>query len=246
MRDDAPKSAKTADAGPEGEAPDGRKRAGGEFPGELLIWLSPAFPVGGFAYSHGLETAAARGDITDGPALAEWLRAVIRHGSVRNDLILMAAVLATDDEITIETITELSVAMQPGAERYREAVDQGRSFVAAYHAGWPKRPPLARHGEAVTLPIAVARAARAHGIDMRAALQAYGIAFTSNLVSAAIRLSVVGQFEAQQVLVSLMPDVRHAADHAIDAGIDQLGSAAFGSDLASLFHETQTTRLFRS
>jgi urease accessory protein len=66
------------------------------------------------------------------------------------------------------------------------------------------------------------------------------------LVSAAVRLGPIGQTDGQRILAALMPTIRETAKRASDSTLDDLGSAAFRSDLASLRHETQYTRLFRS
>ena len=57
----------------------------------LAVWLSPAFPVGAFAYSHGLEWAAERAWVRDRATLEAWLRDLLEHGAPHNDLILLAA-----------------------------------------------------------------------------------------------------------------------------------------------------------
>lgn len=217
------------------------------FPGELLAWLSPAFPIGGFAYSQGLETAVAQGWVEGAAGLEDWLGHVVMHGALRNDLIVMACVLRDPDGAAITEIAELASALQPTAERAHEALDQGRSFRAAYDAGWTETGEAAVFWpERTTFPVALAMAARARNIDAPATLEAYAIAFSSNLLSAAMRLGVIGQFGAQALLARLLPRLRTQCRIAANATLDDLGGAAFGADLASMLHETQDTRLFRS
>ena len=60
------------------------------FDPRLLAWFSPGFPVGAFAYSHGLEWAVERGWVRDRATLTEWLRDLLVHGAMRNDMILLA------------------------------------------------------------------------------------------------------------------------------------------------------------
>lgn len=219
------------------------------FPGELLIWLSPSFPIGSFAYSQGLETAVDQGCVHDNATLREWLSAVVRHGSVKNDLIVMSLVVRAESRSDIEELAELSAALQPSAERANEAVDQGRSFVAAYRAGWYDQETVQdifAELEQITFPVALAIAVRAHRLDLTATLEAYAIAFCNNLLSAAIRLSVIGQFDGQRLIANLVPTIRDVTHTAAHATADDLGSATYGADLASMLHETQTTRLFRS
>lgn len=219
------------------------------FPAELLIWLSPAFPIGSFAYSQGLEAAVARGAISDAVSLREWLASLTTHGALRNDLIILSLVRRTADDRGIGALAELSAAMQPSRERAEEALTQGQAFLAAYRAGWSgneTREFAAPAETPITLPVAVGLASRAHALPLEATLIAYATAFQTNLVSAAIRLGVIGQFDGQRVLAELLPELRAACVFATKAGEDDLGSATFAADLASIAHETQLTRLFRS
>ncbi len=216
-------------------------------PGELLIWLSPAFPVGGFAYSQGLETAIAKDWVSDKDTLTSWLRCVMVHGALRNDLILLALITRARTEVELAELKELSAALQPSAERAKEACDQGQSFWAAYQAAWsPQRGPEAVDPGSITLTAAVGLAARDYDMETMAVLEAFALAFVGNQISAAIRLGAVGQFDGQRITADLLPDIRALCSGCASATLDDLGTATFGADLASLFHETQTTRLFRS
>lgn len=222
------------------------------WPPELLIWLSPAFPTGGFAFSHGLERLVETGIVGDRAALTQWLRDLALMGSLRNDLILVATcwrAVATHDCDVLNETAELAVALAPSAERRIETLTQGGGFAAAIDAAWscPSiRQLLTRRAGAIALPVAVGVATADRAIDIAATLHAYAIGFATNLVSAAIRLSVIGQFDAQRVLAELLPDLEKAADVALHSTLDDLGGAMFLADIASMQHETQHTRLFRS
>lgn len=218
-------------------------------PAELLVWLSPAFPISGFAYSQGLEAAVDQGWVTDRGSLQDWLRDLTRHGGLWNDLVLLSIVTRARQEAHIKQIIELGNALQPSSERHFEATTQGQSFKGAYRAGWRPEGELESWCDSedeIVLPIAVGLAARDYNMDLGTTLLAYGVHFQTNQVSAAMRLSVIGQFDAQKVLAALLPDLRQVAALALVADEDDLGGASFGADLASIFHETQTTRLFRS
>lgn len=218
----------------------------------LMVWLSPSFPVGAFAYSHGLEWAFESGDLHDAATLRDWLDALVSHGSLRNDLILFAcaarAVEASDDSALVE-IAELALALANSAERRLETVTQGNAFVAALRAAWPCAAIdrlKAVWGGDVAYPLAVATASAGHGLPLAASLEAYGLAFIANLVSASVRLGIVGQTDGQKVTAALVPAVQAAAAAAEPATLDDLGGCALRSDIASLRHETQYSRLFRS
>lgn len=218
----------------------------------LMIWLSPAFPVGGFAYSHGLEWAFETGDLTDAEGLADWLGGLVEHGSLRNDLILFAAAWRASgagDAAVLREIAELALALANSAERRLETVTQGNAFATAIAASWPctalEALRAAWPGD-LAYPIAVAVAASGHGLPLQPSLEAFALAFVANLVSAAVRLGIVGQTDGQRVIARLTPALREAAVRAEQETLEDLGGCAFRSDLASLRHETQYSRLFRS
>ncbi|HKJ60869.1 MAG TPA: urease accessory UreF family protein [Hyphomicrobiales bacterium] len=221
-----------------------------DFPAELLLWLSPSFPVGSFAYSHGLETEVAEGRITDAETLADWLQVLTVHGSLHNDLILLSLAYRAEDAISLRGVSDLACALQPSAERSAEALVQGENFRAAYLAGWTngghtRFDELGRDAS-VTLAVAVSIAASDRKLPLLPTLEAYALGFHSNLVSAAIRLNIIGQFDGQRILASLLPEMRSAAKSAEFATEDDLGNAALAVDIASMKHETQKVRLFRS
>jgi urease accessory protein len=220
------------------------------FPAELFLWLSPAFPVGGFAFSHGLEKLVEDGIVSDRASLGAWLTDLATSGSLRNDLLLLAEAWRAgqaQDTARLIAVAELAAALQPGAERQLETLTQGRGFGAACTAAW-EVPSLALLAQSNRLayPIAVGAAAADRNIPLAPTLDAYALGFCSNLMSAAIRLSVIGQFDGQRVLADLLPILKAAALDAASGTLDDLGGACFASDLASLAHETQHVRLFRS
>ncbi|GGK19385.1 urease accessory protein UreF [Salinarimonas ramus] len=217
----------------------------------LLIWTSPSFPVGAFAYSHGLEWAQEAGDVTDAESLASWLGDLLAHGAPRNDAILCAeAWRGAQEPARLAELAELAVALSPSAERRLETITQGNAFLSVCAASWPC-PALdayrADAGEADTpLPVAFGLVAAGHGLPLDETLDALGLGFVQNLVSAAVRLGIVGQTRAQAVVASLLPTIRERAEAAAGETLDDLGSAVFRADLGALLHETQYTRLFRS
>ncbi len=205
----------------------------------LLAWLSPAFPTGAYAYSHGVEWAVECGDIADGDTLHVWLRDVLIHGSGRNDAILLRhAHRAGSDHAALN---DLAAAIAPSRERRAESLDQGTAFVAAAAAWHPPDLP-----ERVAYPVAVGALAGRHGLDEDITTAAYLQAFAANLISAAVRLVPLGQNTGLRVLAALEPTIMRAAADSRAATLDDLGGCAFRSDLAAMHHETQYTRLFRS
>jgi urease accessory protein len=217
----------------------------------LLLWLSPAFPVGSFAYSHGLEWAVEAGDIVDAATLQAWLADLLNFGAPRSDAILFACAFRaaqSDDWAALEEINELAVALAGSAERRLETCAQGAAFLSAMRAAWacPALDHLPTGSDPVAYPVAVGAAAAGHQLGLDLSLQAFVLSLIANFVSAAVRLGAIGQTDGQRTLAGLLLDVRGLAEEATGAGLDDLGSCAFRSDIAAIRHETQYSRLFRS
>ncbi|MGV8940726.1 MAG: urease accessory protein UreF [Lysobacter sp.] len=219
---------------------------------KIQTWFSPAFPVGAFSYSHGLEWAVEAGEVSNARQLERWVEGVLRHGSGRSDLILLGAMwraVSCGDWSAAGEITALAAAFQPTLERRLESLGQGTAFLGAVAAVWP-HPVLAQFQRKfpgdTPLPVAVGMAAAAHGLPLEAVLVASLQAFSANLVSAGVRLIPLGQTDGLRVLAALESVVLEVSREARDAGLDDLGSACVLADIASMCHETQYTRLFRS
>ena len=214
----------------------------------LLAWLSPAFPTGGFAYSHGLEWAVESGDITDEPTLLAWIAGVLRHGSGRTDQVLLRhAHRAQGDLETLADLAELALATTPSRERRAESIGQGNAFTAATRP-WNARllPDLAANIGDIPYPIAVGALAGISGIAEDFAASGFLQAFAANLISSAVRLVPLGQTTGLSVLARLEPVLLETSTETRLATLDDLGSACFRSDIASMRHETQYSRMFRS
>jgi urease accessory protein len=218
----------------------------------LLTWLSPAFPVGGFSYSSGIEWAVEAGDITDAVSLREWLGAMLTDGSGFCDALFLAQAhraVSDCDQRALGDIAELAAAFVPSRERQLETSMQGRAFIETARAAWPcegLEQAIASCRGAIVYPIAVGLVAAVHAISLAPVLHAFLHALTSNWISAGGRLIPLGQTDCQRVLAALEAVVTATAARAMHARLDDLGSATFRADLASLRHETQYTRLFRS
>jgi urease accessory protein len=218
----------------------------------LMAWLSPAFPVGAFSYSGGLEWAVEAGDIVDARTLQGWLAVVVTEGGGFCDAVIFAQAhraAATGDDVLLRETAELAAALSPSKERHLETASQGRAFVEAARAAWPCAA-LARLAALwdgpVAYPVAVAVTAAGHGVPLAPALHAFLHAATANLISAGVRLIPLGQTDGQRVLAALEPAIDATKARAMTTMLDHIGSASFRADIASMRHETQYTRLFRS
>ncbi|MBR1151725.1 urease accessory protein UreF [Bradyrhizobium sp. JYMT SZCCT0428] len=218
----------------------------------LMTWLSPAFPVGAFSYSSGIEWAVEAGDITDAAALRAWLTAMLADGPGFCDGVFLAqahrAAIANDKAVLRE-IAELAAAFVPSRERQLETSTQGRAFIDIARAAWTcdgLDELVSACGGPLMYPVAVGLVSAAHKIPLAPAMHAFLHAVVSNWISAGARLVPLGQTDSQRILAALEPVVVATASRALQASLDDLGSATFRADLASLRHETQYTRLFRS
>ena len=218
----------------------------------LMAWLSPAYPVGAFSYSGGIEWAVESGDIKDAETLKRWLTVMIAEGGGFCDAVFFVhshRAIQTGDDKALREVAELAAAFAPSKERHLETTAQGRAFVDATRAAWPAAA-LDRLLEIwdgpVAYPVAVAVTAAGHGIAVEPALHAYLHALTANWISAGVRLVPLGQTDGQRILAALETTIAQTAARALTTSLDDIGSAAFRADIASMRHETQYTRLFRS
>jgi len=217
-----------------------------------MAWLSPAYPVGAFSYSGGIEWAVESGDIKDAESLKRWLTVMIAEGGGLCDALFFAhthRAIAAGDDKALRAAAELAAAFAPSRERHLETTAQGRAFVEATRAAWPcaalDRLAAAWDG-AVAYPVAVGVAAAGHGVALEPALGAFLHAVTANLISAGVRLIPLGQTDGQRLLAAFEPVVVATSARALATPLDQTGGAAFRAEIASMRHETQYTRLFRS
>jgi urease accessory protein len=205
----------------------------------LVQWLSPAYPVGSFAWSHGLETAVRDGQVKDADSLEDWLSVVLAQGAGRTDAILLiVATRATG--VALAELADLAAALQPSRERLAESMGQGGAFAATTRAVWGYDLPD------MPYPVAVGRAAGLAGLPPLAVAQVFLQLMVSNLVQAAQRLIPLGQTSAQRVLARLTPLCAIVAADAAVAALDEIGGSGFAIDIASMQHEIQEPRMFRS
>lgn len=219
----------------------------------LLTWLSPAFPVGAYSYSHGLEQAVEAGLVSDRASLVAWIAGVLRFGAGRVDGMCLLAThraLATSDHDALLEVAQLAAAMRGSAELALESTAQGSAFLRAIGSGWPHLAHAVAlrklQGAVVVYPVAVGAVACLSGIDETTSLQAYLTSFCSNLISAAVRLAPIGQSDGIAALAALEPTIASVVERLRRTPFEAIGSAALMIDWCSMRHETQETRLFRS
>ena len=201
----------------------------------LQNWFSPAFPVGAFSYSGGLETAIARGAVHDRDSLADWLTVSLLNGTAFTDAVCLRAALAGGE------VNDLCLALCAGAERYRESTELGAAFANVMRETQDIDLP-----EGLAYPVAVGLAARAFGLAPQATLAAFLQGFCMNQISVAVRAVPIGQMEGQSCLRSLMPVIERALETVMVTSPDEMGSFALAGDLCALEHETAEQRIYRT
>jgi urease accessory protein len=219
----------------------------------LMTWLSPAYPVGAFGYSHGLEYAVEERLVHDRESLVRWLATAVEAGAGHIGGALLAEAwraAAENDAGRLEEVAALAAAWRNTRETALESEAQGAAFLSVTRTAWPHAlldglvPE--RRGGPIALSVAVGATCACHGIALVPALIAYLHGFASNLVSAGIRLIPLGQSDGQLAIAALEPTIECGARICAEISLDEVGSAAPMLDWCSMRHELQYTRLFRS
>lgn len=206
----------------------------------LVQWLSPAYPVGGFAYSHGLEAAIELGSVVSPEDTDAWVSDVLEHGSGWNDALFLRAAYAAETPVDLTDIDATARAFSASSERLMETSFLGQAFGAVTGDVW------GLDLQRLTYPVAVGRAARLQNLPLPLVTEMFLQAFLSNLVACATRLVPLGQTDAQRLIRDLTPLCTTIAAKAQDAGLEDLSSTAFLADIAAMKHETQYSRIFRT
>ncbi len=212
----------------------------------LMQWLSPAFPTGAFAYSHGLEQVIADGGLRDAAGLRDWIRDILLHGAGRNDALLLVAGLNPDADR--DGLDDMSRALVPSSERLHETMAQGTAFAQTV---------AAITGRALAprpLPLAVAEAACDLALAPAEIVALYLHAFAANLVSVAVRFAPLGQTEGQAALAALHGAIADLATDAAQSAtgrspadlVGMMTSGTLGADLSAMQHETMDVRIYRT
>ena len=209
---------------------------------KLMTWLSPAFPVGAFAWSAGLESAIAESRVTDSQSLQNWLEGTLAHGGLKTDAILLAQAWRIEELAALADLADLAIALTPALERHTETTTTGESFAAAMKA-WPVEVALPTR---CPYPIAVGAIAAAHEIGLDDTLLAFLTAAVHAQISVAVRLVPLGQTDGLRVMAALEPRVAALARTAATATLADLGGIAYATDIAQMRHETLEPRIFRS
>ncbi len=203
----------------------------------LMQWLSPGFPTGAYACSHGLEWAITAGDVTGAAAAQDWIADILRHGTGWQDAVVLAQSLRAGADYA--ALADYARALCSSRERQVETMDQGTAFARTVVA-------LGYAVEPGPLPVVVGQAAAGLGVAPAQVIALYLHAFAANLVSVAVRFSPLGQSDGQRILAALHPVLTALADAAVVADLADITTATIAADLAAMRHETMAVRIYRT
>jgi urease accessory protein len=213
----------------------------------LLSWLSPAFPTGAFAYSHGLEWAVEQGTIRDVPSLVQWIHDLLCFGTGRSDAIIIRHAHRSGAGTPLRALADQAASLATSRERFEESAMQGAAFARAVSVWLALPAPIDPNGdEDWPLPVVIGAAFAAAGLDEDRTVLGALHGLVANWVSAAVRLVPLGQTDGLRSLRALEAAIVAVCDSSRSETLDDLGGFCFGAELAAMLHETQSTRLFRS
>jgi urease accessory protein len=210
-----------------------------------LHLASPALPVGGFAYSQGLERAIEDRLVTDEATARRWIGDLLGLSLARFEAPLWLRAfdaLAAGDLDALARCNDELLAARETAELRDESRQMGASLLRLLPALGAEPPAL----EPIAYPAAFAAACVLLGVDREAGLSACLWAWAENQVLVAVKSVPLGQQAGQRLLIALHEPLVRAVATASELPDEQLGSAAIGFALASARHETQYSRLYRS
>ena len=218
----------------------------------LLTWFSPSYPVGSYAYSHGLEYATENGNIKNVKELRLWISDFLNFGTGYNDGILISCLYDAVFKNNTEKIKEICTiikAFKPTKEISLEASQQGISFAHVVSSTINSKKFdnfMSIIDDNISYPSVVAGAGAICNINKLDLIHAYLHAFISNILSAALRLISIGQTESQILLIKLKKEVSMLINKIENKNINDLGSSIFIGEWLSASHQNQYSRLFRS
>ncbi|HVV53089.1 MAG TPA: urease accessory protein UreF [Polyangia bacterium] len=232
------------------EGPDATPLQGGSLAlVRLLQIVSPALPIGAFAYSQGLEQAVADGWVTDEAEATAWLLGLLEWSFGTLDLPVLARLLAAwraGDAAAVARWSAWLSACRPTREMRAEDRQLGAALARVLETlGIVEARAWATHLH-VTHPTMFALGATRFEVPLGAALAGYAFSWAEALTGAAVRLVPLGQNAGQRMLATAGKAIPSVVERALELPDDELGSAALGQAIASARHETLYSRLFRS
>lgn len=218
----------------------------------LLQLASPALPVGAYSYSEGLETLVDRGTIGDRETLRDWIERELRYGMIRVDGAIALRgyrSLTARDMESLQYWNAWASAARETEELRQQSWQMGNALMRLLRGILPLEDSMAKEIFLVdncNFAIAFGIAAAYWQIPSHSALLGYLHSWASNAIAAGVKLIPLGQTAGQQLLFDLQPILVEATAEILSLADEDLSSCSWGLTLASMQHETQYSRLFRS
>ena len=218
---------------------------------QLRLWqlISPALPVGAFAYSQGLEYAAEAGWVKNENEAYDWIKGVAENALVTLDLPVMARLYRawqSDDRVALNYWGRFLIASRESGELLAETRSIGRALATLLSDLDIEEAKAWRNASDCSFPLMFTLASFKWGITVENALMGYLWTWCENQVAAGIKIIPLGQTAGQRLLLKLTGDMPLWCEKALRCEDHDIGILCPGLAIASALHETQYSRLFRS
>ena len=199
----------------------------------LQIWFSSSFPVGSYAYSHGLEAIIDNKLIKNKDDVEEFLNALLFNGTLRNEYIFIKSIYEGKE------INNLILSSASSKERQIEMVDMGNSFRKIMKQSWDFE--LA---ENTAFTYCLTKAAIHFNIKFDYLIKFYLQSFISNLINVCVKHIPISQKDGQKLNVIFINQIQDFLQKSEKFNLEDIGSTFFIGDLFSIKHENLETRIY--
>ena len=217
----------------------------------LRLWqlISPALPVGAYAYSQGLEYALEAGWLKNESDVYDWIKGQLQHNLAHLDIPILQRLYQAwqqDDYAAVNDWTRYLLASREAAELKTEDQNLGRALATLLVQLELAQAQLYIQAQQPAFVTLLALAACHWHISLQEIAQGYLWMWSENQVAAAVKLVPLGQTSGQKMLLALADAIPEAVETGLQLSDDDIGMSAPGLGIASALHESQYSRLFRS
>ena len=199
----------------------------------LQIWFSSSFPIGSYAYSHGLEALIDNKKIKNKDEVKEYLNALLFFGTLRNDFIFIKSIYDGEE------IDELILASATSKERKIEMIDMGNSFRKIMKDSWGLALP-----ENTSFIYCLAKAGLYFNINFDDLIKFYLQSFISNLINVCVKHIPMSQKDGQIINVNFIDQIQKFLTQSKHLTLNDVGSTFFIGDIFSIKHERLESRIY--
>ena len=199
----------------------------------LQVWFSSSFPIGSYAYSHGLEALIDDKKIKNKDDVKEFLDALLFYGTLRNDYIFIKSVYKGEE------INELILASASSKERQIEMIDMGNSFRKIMKDSWELSLP-----ENTSFIYCLAKAGLYFDIKFDDLIKFYLQSFISNLINVCVKHIPMSQKDGQSLNVIFINQIQEFLTHSDKLTLKDIGTTFFIGDIFAIKHENLDSRIY--